>query len=356
MGNRLLSHPKQGCFNTLAQDWTAQEGGEPLRLVGNGSDITKTKVATGKAKRKFLTQSMILSIIDICKAHGNRELEQTLWRTYRCSSKVVVVNGKMYTKYCKNRICTICLSNRKAEIINKYLPTVMSWEKPYFITLTAKSCKGRFLVHRFKTMYDVIRRINDRIRQRHNRNGGIKIVGIRSLECNFNPIASTYNPHFNFLVETKEMGELLIKEWAKEWTSSHVYEKIQYIRPVKRDRVKDLIEAIKYGSKIFTEPDIYNKKKTKKGEHQIYAKALYQILRAMKRHRLFDSIGFNLPKDSKHINKKPTVKYAMTYKQYEFDIKHQDWIDVKTGKGLTGYVPTPELVFMLENKVNTTHY
>ena len=53
----------------------------------------------------------------------------------------------------------------------------------------------------------------------------------------------------------------------------------------------------------------------------------------MKRHRLFDSIGFNLPKDSKHINKKPTVKYAMTYKQYEFDIKHQDWIDVKTGKG-----------------------
>jgi plasmid rolling circle replication initiator protein Rep len=36
-------------------------------------------------------------------------------------------------------------------------------------------------------------------------------MGIKSLECNFNPKTRTYNAHFHFIVPSKEIAEMLIK-------------------------------------------------------------------------------------------------------------------------------------------------
>ncbi len=38
-------------------------------------------------------------------------------------------------------------------------------------------------------------------------------MGIKSLECNFNPITKKYNPHLHLIVASKEMADILIKEW-----------------------------------------------------------------------------------------------------------------------------------------------
>ena len=48
-----------------------------------------------------------------------------------------------------------------------------------------------------------------------------------------------------------------------------------------------LIEVVKYGSKIFTEPDP-NKKNRKKITRYVYISALYNILSAMRNIHLFD--------------------------------------------------------------------
>ncbi|MBK9402419.1 MAG: protein rep [Bacteroidetes bacterium] len=48
----------------------------------------------------------------------------------------------MHGKFCKNRICTVCLSIRKADLINKYIDSVQEWPEPYFLTLTVKAVKA----------------------------------------------------------------------------------------------------------------------------------------------------------------------------------------------------------------------
>ncbi|MCW3122423.1 MAG: hypothetical protein JWQ38_1915 [Flavipsychrobacter sp.] len=87
-------------------------------------------------------------------------------------------------------------------------------------------------------------------------------MGIKSLESNYNHTAHTYNPHLHIIVATKEMGEIIIQEWLAKWKNNWAIRKCQDIRPVK-DLESSLVEIIKYGSKIFTEPDIKNRSKNR---------------------------------------------------------------------------------------------
>lgn len=119
-------------------------------------------------------------------------------------------------------------------------------------------------------------------------------MGIRSLECCFNPEKRTYNPHFHVLVPDKATAEKLISEWLRICTPKFALRKAQDMRPV-RDLESGLIEVIKYGAKIFTEPDL-DKKMQGNINPTIYAAALYNIFDGMKGLRLFDRFRFNLPK------------------------------------------------------------
>ena len=51
--------------------------------------------------------------------------------------------------------------------------------------------------------------IKERCKKRHQRGTGIQLIGIKSLECNFNPQKKTYNPHFHIIVPNKEIATLL---------------------------------------------------------------------------------------------------------------------------------------------------
>jgi len=76
-------------------------------------------------------------------------------------------------------------------------------------------------------------------------------------------------------------------------------EKEEKIEPV-YNLENALIEIIKYGSKIFTEPDL-KKKGNLKTPPKIYDRALDNILVAMKGKRIFERFGFNLPEKHKSI-------------------------------------------------------
>lgn len=182
-----------------------------------------------------------------------------------------------FRKYYKNRFCTLCCANRKADIINRYLPTVQAWEKPHLVTLTVKSVSFHKLNAVVKSMLKVFRAIVETYRERHQRGKGIKLEGVRSLESNYNPEKKWYNSHFHCIVATEEMADILVKEWLKRskrnWTSF----KSQNIQPV-FDNISALIEVVKYGSKIFTEPDL-KKKGKEMTVAKIYVAALNNILR-----------------------------------------------------------------------------
>lgn len=350
--NRFGSH-EPGHIYTLAQNGTGQEKKRAKMLTGCGSDITVTKVIKGRTKRKLLTQKNMLSMIAVEESKqrlNDKESQKRIngyWNAFHCQSKVYTSNGRMYGSYCKNRFCYLCCSIRKASIINSYLPVVSKWPEPYFVTLTLKAVPAYRLNQIMKKMNQGIKRIIAKYRKRNLKNKGIKLIGIRSLECNFNEITKEYNPHFHIIVYNKEVGDILKMEWLKLWTRRWTYHKAQLVEKV-FNNITALIEVVKYGSKIFTDPELRKKQKSI-GNTKIYAAALNVIFTAMKGMRIFDRFGFNLPAGKAHNS--PGAFVVEDFKEWNYDISTFNWVD-NEGNRLTDFQPEAKLLDLLENKID----
>ena len=340
-----------GSLNTLAQNGTAicdERTGMPATvIVGQGSPLGDNKVMKGRAKRKSITQKCVLSLQDVAADRDNPELVKSLWNTYHCQNRLVSHDGRYYGRYCKNRFCTLCCSNRKADIINRYLPLVKEWESPYFVTLTIRACHHTQLKKMMAAMIRGFKRILGRCKKRAQREKGVKLIGVRSLECNFNPTKKTYNPHFHLLVANCEIAETILNEWLQLWTPKHTLRVGQHLRQV-NELERDMIETIKYGSKIFTEPDI--KKKTKEAKDwRIYSKAHCNIIEAMKGLRIFERFGFHTLKVDKSIKE---ARVITNFSEWFFVPEYHDWLSAETEQTLSGYCPLPETLFLLENCID----
>lgn len=316
---------------TLAQSGTEYKPQKATMLMGKGSDLSEEAVAKGRARRKNLSQRMSLSLISVGEKEEDDTLNKSLWNTYNCQDKITLSGGRIYGHYCKNRMCTLCLSIRKAVIINRYYPILSQWQDAQFVTLTAKAVSAKSLNKRIDQMVRGFQIIKNRMKTRRLRGKGPRLIGVRSLEANFNPKKRTYNPHLHLIVQTKEMAEILKKEWLELLTSKFAYKGAQKIDKIYSTE-KGLIEIIKYGSKIFSDPEV--RKNAMKGpDTKMYMKALYNIFKAMKGHRLFSSFGFALPNQEKQ---ESTTILVLDAQPYHFDPKLMDWIGPK-GERLTGY-------------------
>jgi len=344
------SLPERGLLDTLAQRRTASSAyskKSPVLIQGLGSDLHNTDALLGRAKRKTITQAMVLSLIDVANKKNKPDRVKAYWNTYHCQNRILTSQGRLYGKYCKNRFCTLCLSIRKATIINKYLPVLKTWEDPHFVTLTIKAIPARELPRYCKGMLREFGKIIEKYRKRSKRDTGICLQGIRSFECNFNPQRRTYNPHFHIIVRNRAMAEILKEEWLARIKPKNANPKAQHIRQVD-DKERDLIELVKYGSKIFTEPDL-NKKMKAKASSYVYASALDNILSAMADRRIFDRFGFNLPK----LNKiQPKEQICIQYEQWLFLPTQVDWVNQDTGESLSGHHLTKELDLMLNKQID----
>jgi hypothetical protein len=197
-----------------------------------------------------------------------------------------------------------------------------------------------------KKMIAGFQRINEKYRKRSQRKDSMRLTGIRSLECNFNSQRKTYNPHLHLIVASKEMAELLTTEWLALWTSKWTNKSAQYSRPV-TDLKKDLIETIKYGSKIFCEAGGKNGKK----DSTIYIAALYNIIEAMSGLRIFERFGFNLQDQSQR--KSSGARLASDFYEWKFLPQYHDWQNTENELVLSAYAPTAEFLSLLENHVDT---
>lgn len=351
--------PLQKGIYTLAQSGTRASKNKPLSVTvsGNGSDLLDKSFMRKKAKKKLITQATILKLIDIAKEQGDNEKLQRYWNTFHCQNKLISNNYRIYGKYCKNRFCTTCCGNRKADLINKYYPVLKKWEDPHFVTLTFRSVSAKDLRKYFKGMKTNFRKIIERCKKRHQRGKGIKVMGIKSLEANFNPKRKTYNPHFHIIVPNIETAKLLKSEWLIQnrpknkgsYKFKYANPKAQHLKRIENIE-EHLVEVIKYGTKIFTDAEV-NKKDTVTAP-MIYIKALDTIYNAMQDIRLFDRFGFNLPPKKQKLVSTELMKYD----RWEYNNALNDWINPITGEILSGFVPPSELEFLLENQMNSINF
>ncbi|MBK8486135.1 MAG: hypothetical protein IPL31_17775 [Saprospiraceae bacterium] len=136
----------QNSLNTLVQKGTAIMNNPVVVVRGEGTDMNNKKALKGRAKKKIITNKLMLALIDLAYKIGDKISVKAFWNTYHCQNRLISSENKLYGKYCKNRFCTVCNSIRKAEMIHKYLPVLKTQEQPYFVVLTVRSCsKAHFL-------------------------------------------------------------------------------------------------------------------------------------------------------------------------------------------------------------------
>ena len=303
-----------------------------------------------KAKRKIITQRLILAIIDVLRERGELHRAQPYWNAYHCQSNLKQSKGRSFGDYCKTRYCLVCCAIRKAEIIHKYLPIIEKWEDPHFVTLTQKAVKERKLGLWFKAVKVAFDRMREKHRKRHQRDTGPPFMGIKSLECNFNPVAKTYNPHLHLIVVNREVADIIVSEWVNTWNNKAFMasRKAQNIQRI-TNREKALVEVIKYSSKIFTDPEM------KKGKKRtlppvIYAAAMDNIFCAMKPYNIFGRFGFDTTDVAPFANK---MRRKLTkYEELDYDHKTFDWLNNNTGEAMAGYTPSPQLQYLLDNSID----
>lgn len=115
-----------------------------------------------------------------------RRMLKTLWHAYGCQSEIIISSDRVHSYYCKTRFCTVCLANRKAIQIRNYLPVIEKWKSPQFLTLTVKSVPAKHLKKRMDNMQKGLSGIIANHRKKHARGTGIKLLGVKSMECEFN--------------------------------------------------------------------------------------------------------------------------------------------------------------------------
>ncbi len=338
----MENNSNSGRIYTLAESGTNKVGQNEVLLAGTGSDLNNNKAMVGRAKRKLISQSLSLQLIDLANQTGDSHKVKGYWNTYHSQNSIISAEGRVYGRYCKNRFCPICCSIRKADLINRYLPIIEQWEDPYFVTITIKACKEDKLKSRVNGILRGFRKIKERHKKNNQRGKGMKLMGVKSLECNFNPEKKTYNPHLHLIVPDKRTAEVIIDTWLKIATPAFAIRRAQDMRKV-YDLEKGLIEIIKYSSKIFTEPD------AKKVPSMIYLAALDNILSVMKGKRVFERFGFNAEKKEKPVK---VQKAVQEYQQWEYNPKATDWQNKATEEPLTGYKPHAQLMGILTNNID----
>jgi len=322
-----------------------------VTVKGKGVNLANNEQLQKWAKRKLVTMNMVRRLVDVAKEFGDTEFVEQCWDTYHCLGSVYMSNGRMYSKYgyCKNRHCTLCCCIRKAELINKYAPYLKkNWAQAYFVTLTVKAAYVDRLNHRIDEMYRVFNGIVAKYRRLNKKGKAIRLQGIRSFECLFNPTKQWYHVHFHLVVPNKEAAEILKKEWMTYWGRAYASPRAQDIRPV-WNMEGALDEVIKYGSKIFTEPD-EDKKLLGMVNPKIYGRAFYHIYKAMKGRRIFDRFGFNLPKSV--TPRRVTFTELTEFREWAFDPITADYINEELDLPLIGYTMDPVLVYLLRNCID----
>lgn len=88
-----------------------------MLISGTGTVIKHNPALLERAKKKAITNHLVLAMVDIATKNGETKISKRYWNTYYCQTKLTVNDGRYYTNWCKNRWCTSCCRIRKAHLI-----------------------------------------------------------------------------------------------------------------------------------------------------------------------------------------------------------------------------------------------
>ena len=325
-------------LDTLAQLATFDQE-DPNFKLSKGTDINDKKTLQKRARRKYMSSSLSTRLVDASKQNPDSLLQKSYWNSYHCCKQLgVMESGKVISSYCKNRWCLVCNSIRTAQLILRYKPVLDKWENKTFVTLTrgprVTSVTLKAAIEEMQFIFNQIRKI---FGKRAQRGTGKKFLGLRKLECTYDPTTNTYHPHYHLILDCPEMAEEFVNIWLKKNPLAN--RKAQDIRPADNNSV---LEIFKYFTKVIS--------KTKSGDKAIYADAMDVIFNCIKGKRTFQNFGFKVGKVdfSKEEIAEITDQLAEVA-TWEQDVS--DWVVKETGELISGYAAGEGMRDLVENKI-----
>jgi hypothetical protein len=291
------------------------------------TSLTDSDTLLKRARAKHFTLAVVVALANL-----KSPLEKSYWNTWHCCHNLEHYDGKITGKYCKNRWCLVCNRIKTATSIKKYSDIIASWgEDSYFVTLTIVSPSGNALESTIDSMAANFIKIKDVINKRRH----LKFIGLRKIECTYNPVADTYHPHYHCVIKGKEQADLLVNEWLKRYPTS-----IRSYSPSIRIYNSSEMELFKYFTKIVTNKKSGLAQQPEEFRRKIYVNALDIIFSAMRNKRVYQSFGFT----AKNVNERDEEVIEIAEKlpigTYTWVAAAHDWIDLATGDCLTGYEPS----------------
>ncbi len=290
-----------------------------LAILGDNQSLTRAKLCK-KARAKYITMGVVHPLI-----HLHSPLESSYLHTTHCSSVMVQEGKKLTAKYCNHRWCLVCNRIRTAKLINGYVPPLLALPDKQFVTLTIPNTDAKGLEFTIRLMGVVLRRIQKRFTR-----AGYPIIGIRKLECTYNPITNTYHPHYHLIVSGEGVAVKLVNAWLDSF--GEAVSDAQNITPMGDGGVPELF---KYFTKIFV-----------KG--RLYPQPLDVIFQAMVNRRVFQPMGIrrDVSEDVDGIHSElcddiPPIELQM------WVWGDSDWYAMGSGEPLTHYQPSPQVVRLL---------
>jgi hypothetical protein len=193
-----------------------------------------------RAVAKRFTQLMTFDLMNSISPKD--EMYKYYFNAYNCSDVILQSGNKFQSAYCNTRHCIVCGRIRTAKGINGYFPQMSKYDgKFYMLTLTKVSVSAKHIRSTFDEMYSDWRQFNKNWNKKNH-----KVVGIRKMECNYNPEKRTYNPHYHIVVNSLEFANELRSYWLAK--DAKLNEAAQDIRPVKKGG-ENLKEVFKYAVK-----------------------------------------------------------------------------------------------------------
>ena len=290
-----------------------------------------------RARAKYLTKAVAWKWFGI-----ETPLRKQVERTYFCSETIILENGKEATRFCRNRFCLVCSRKRTAKLIKQYTPTLDTWHDKQLLTLTivnvpASELKSTIL--RMKSDFYLAKRaLNDR-RKRKGLDG---VKCVLSMESTYNPIENTYHPHFHVVTDTYETAHDLRIEWIERNPTC-----LPYLQDIQKADDKISKEVFKYVTKVLTEKD---------KQRGVDIRALDTIHAAFKGIHTFKAYGFKVPAPSVDdvdlSARELDILNALDDEvatSFNWDDEIGDWVDGRTQKHLSGYVPSKSIRQLSDN-------
>lgn len=189
----------------------------------------------------------------------------TLHKSYRntlyCADTLSVDDkGVTHTKYCKNRWCPLCNRINMGKLIDKYSPR-LSTETLYFVTLTRPNVPAMELKKELREYMNIWSLMRNHTWFKKGVNDD-KVIGIRKVECTYNPQRNDYHPHFHLLVNNRKFAKQIVEDWMKMngRKSVKVSPNAQKVKRVRDDG--GFMEIFKYFTKLLAKtPDPNDKRK-----------------------------------------------------------------------------------------------